>query len=679
MGEYFLKNPTPGTVWIDDLGYEIESNQSITIDENDFDGFLTPDMITALNAGLILSTTDVGDSSGDFPTAIAIERLTLKSNWRPKVATFANLPLIGNEHSDIRLVEDTGVLYWWDNSSAEWLQLTSTFSLTVTEYDGDPQGSNIQKIVFVEPEDDVYIDHDNNIAYIGVPDLPPSMQGQSLSIQGTTLYTGRLSQSNVNYKTSDPAGSDVDYIIQDGTFTVTSPTYSDQGDKGLIKLYFNSTAIATIDLEANFVEADRDGNQNLSNYDYQGSGDIIVNGTVSLSYGYFELVNVGKHNNFKYYQSWQARFVLTDASELRQGWNQIYMTHEGLASGTQTSNSVDVFYDNDTGADPTISVPTVNTNVAAIRWLSGVQFYDSGSTWNVGCIASDAFDNVYHSSNAPVVFENWPGLTSSPIQYSHTAVTGVSSPPDIDEIMTIQNWQLVQTANQMSTNARLQAYVRDPYGTYNAQLSASENIMIYSYPASSTHLKEYFRDENYRLPVDDYDTIPTTITGQWDSTMNLDTYDGGNGLQVYMDKLVFPADDFTNTLPSGNPNYAPLGVEQNKYYYRAFKDTSLSRAQGTLRITGATKQDMIDEKIRVWIKVPSQTGWLSLNKDYNYATFTGADEDGCWMHRDVQTNSDFTFGLDSFRTEFGGYMVIVRIQIPSDNGIEIQHLEMIDW
>lgn len=679
MAEYFLKNPTPNTVWIDDLGYEIASNQEIRIDENDFDGYLTPDMVSALNAGLILSTTGIGDTSGDYPTSIAIEKLTLKSTWRPRVATFGDLPLIGNDHTDIRLVENTGVLYWWNQPSAEWIQLTSTFSLTVTEYDEDPIGHEIQKIVFVEPEDDVYIDQDNRIAYIGVPDIAPSLQGQPLSVTGTDLVIGRLSQSNINYKPSDLAGSNVDYIIKDGTFTVISPTHSDQGEKGIIRLYFNETVIASIDLEANFVEGNRDGNQNLNNYDNQGSGDIIVNGTVSLPYGYFELVRVGAYNGFKYYQSWQARFVLTDAAELRQGWNEIYMVHEGLASGLQTSNKIDIFYDNDSGADPTVNIPTVTQNSPVIKWLSGVQFYDAGSTWDIDCIGYDCFDNVYHTSNAPVVFEGWPGLTASYIEYSNVSVNGVSSPPDIDEVMNINDWLLTQTANQMSLNARISAYPRDPYGNYGAEQSASENIMVYSYASSSTPLREFFRDENYRLPTGDYDTIPTTIAGQWDSTESLDTYDGGNGLQVLMDELVFPKLDFTNTLPSGNPNYAPLGLEQNKYYFRAFKDTKLSRAQGTLRLTGVTKQDMIDENVKVWIKVPSQTGWLSLNKDYNYATFTGADEDGCWMFRTGQTNSDFVFGLDRFRTEFGGYMVIVRVEIPSDNGISISHMEIIDW
>ena len=38
------------------------------------------------------------------------------------------------------------------------------------------------------------------------------------------------------------------------------------------------------------------------------------------------------------------------------------------------------------------------------------------------------------------------------------------------------------------------------------------------------------------------------------------------------------------------------------------------------------------------------------------------------------TNSDFIFGLDRFRTEFGGYMIIVKIMIPSNSGIKISQI-----
>ena len=52
---------------------------------------------------------------------------------------------MGNQDSDLRLVRDTGVIYRWEDSGAEWIQTTSTFSLTVEEYDGEPSGSNIEK------------------------------------------------------------------------------------------------------------------------------------------------------------------------------------------------------------------------------------------------------------------------------------------------------------------------------------------------------------------------------------------------------------------------------------------------------------------------------------------------------------------------------------------------------
>ena len=117
MAEYYLKNSTGAEVNIDDLGIVVADGQSITIDVNDIDGHLTPDMIAALGddaaSGLILSTTDIGDPSGDFIKSIAIERLTLKHQWKPHVATFADLPINGNIDGDLRLVQDTGIIYRW--------------------------------------------------------------------------------------------------------------------------------------------------------------------------------------------------------------------------------------------------------------------------------------------------------------------------------------------------------------------------------------------------------------------------------------------------------------------------------------------------------------------------------------------------------------------------------------
>lgn len=691
MADYYLKNSTGSTKEVADLGIVIADGQSITISKDDFDGYLTTDLIAALSddpaLGLVLSTTDIGNTSGDLPKSIAVERLSLSHKWKPAVAAFANLPTVGNEDDDVRLVRDTGVLYRWKASASMWDKITSTFSLSVTEYDEDPIGSEISKLVFVQPEDSVYIDA--NTAYIGPPNAPLTLAGQSLTVAGTSFVTGRLSDLNVNYKSGDPAGTNVTYITNDSTFTLSTPDTANRcnyGDKGTLSVYINGTRMATMDLGANFAEARRETTQLMSNWDIAGTGDPTSNGITAFvgtgaGKGSLEMLSVGVHNGFKYYQRWNARINITDPTLLRQGYNQIQLIRSGLtAYGGDQIASVDVFYDTDVGNNPTCSTPTVTVEAPVLKYLSGVSFFNTGSTFSVDVTGSHLFDNVYHTSEAPVELYGWPGMATASVRYDDAVVSGVSIPPKIDETLSISNYMITQTASQMSSDARLSARPRDPYGVYTAAQSASGKIMVFSYPTASDALTEYFRDEAYRLRDGSYDTVPASITGQWDSTGNLGSYDDGKGLQVYMDGLYFPTVDFTTSLPSGNPNYSTLAATTNRTYIRAFKDTDLvSHAIGTLRLTGITKAQLYNRDVRVYIKAPTQTGWLDLTRDYNYASFTGANDDGCWVDRDIQSGSDFKFTLGSFYTQNSGYMVIVKIVYPSSSSPRISHMAVIDW
>lgn len=693
MADLFLKNSTGSTVEIADLGIVIADGQSITIDENDFDGYLTPDMVSSLDddplLGLVLSTTDIGDTSGDLPKIISEERLMMKTSWKPSRDTFADLPTIGNEEGDIRLVKDVSKLYRWNQSTVTWDPITSTFSLTVEDDEGDT-ASDVEKIVFVTAAgcecNDVYVAPDNTV-YVGAPDPPLSMNSTDLVITGTTLYTGGLPLNNINYKSSDPAGSIVNYIIKDATFTLrlTDPSNrADLGDVGTISVYLNETSIATLDLTANFNEANRAGSQIMANYDIQGTGDPVSNGRVNFTgiasgKGYLQLLSVQMYNSFKFWQKWNAEVVVTDGTLLRQGWNELYITHDGI-SVPQTSNKIDLFYDVDTGADPTVTTPTVTEDTPVFSYLSGVKFYSTGSSWDVDISGNNCFNNVYHSSEAPLELYGWPGLSTTSIRFDDASVGGVSTPvPQIGESMSVSNWDLVQTSGVSSGDARITIRPRDPYGNYATATSTSNGILISSYSAQSTELTEYFRDENYRLPSGQYDSIPGTITGLWDSTGNLDTYDDGNGLQVYLDELYFPTIDFSSNLPSGNPDYSGLASESNKTYYRAFRHSGTNHSNGKLQIVGITKTQLYNRDVRIWIKVPSQTGWLDLTRDYNFATFTGIDDDGCWVNRDAQTGDQFNFTLGTFGTENSGYMIIVKVQYDDNTAAKINHLAITNW
>lgn len=686
MSEYLLKNSTGSTIEVADIGLVIEDGQEIPIDENDFDGYLTPDMESALGAtpstGLVLETP----SSIDLPKEIALERLSMGTQWKPDVAVFANLPTIGNEDGDIRLVRDESILYRWSQSALSWSGITSTFNLTVEEIDSDPSGDTINKLVFVDSEDSVYID--SATAYIGAPTAPLGLSSSDLIISGTTIVSGGLSQSNINYKSGDGAGAIIDYIVKDGTFTLTTENSNrlNYGDKGTLSVWFNGNEIVTIDLGANFNVANEETSQDILEYDVQGTGDSVTNGFANFTgpyagKGYLEIVSVQAFNGFKFYQLVVAKAVITDSSMLRQGWNYFYMTHDGLTSygGDQTSNQFDVFYDSDSGADPSASVPLITEKVATFGWLSGIKSYGTGATWDVDITGYDCFDNVYHSSEAPLVLSNWPGLVTTEIRYDDSSVSGVSDPPDINESMGIIDWELSQSSNSGSENAIMTVEPRDPYGTYTSANSPSLGILIWSWGSSSTDLIEYFNDEDYRLLDLSYDTVPPSITGQWDSTQSLVTYDGTIGLQVYQGELYFPSIDFSVKLPTGNIDYSVLESDSDKIYIRAFKDSSASHAHGTLRITGVNKTQLYDRDVKVWIKAPSITGWLDLTRDYNFPTFTGSDDDGCWVNRDSQNNSDFEFSIGQNYTELSGYMIIVKVEYPDSSSLMISHIEITDW
>jgi hypothetical protein len=77
---YYLKNTSGSTVTVADIGVQLPNNQSIQIDHNAINGWLTNQLASALNAGtLVLSITDIGDVGGDFTGAEAIRALTITS------------------------------------------------------------------------------------------------------------------------------------------------------------------------------------------------------------------------------------------------------------------------------------------------------------------------------------------------------------------------------------------------------------------------------------------------------------------------------------------------------------------------------------------------------------------------------------------------------------------------
>jgi pectin methylesterase-like acyl-CoA thioesterase len=78
---YYLKNTSGVTVFLHDLGIVLKNNTSIPILASDIGGWLSNDLMDALNtqSELILSTTDLPDSSGDLEPSVALAALSVVS------------------------------------------------------------------------------------------------------------------------------------------------------------------------------------------------------------------------------------------------------------------------------------------------------------------------------------------------------------------------------------------------------------------------------------------------------------------------------------------------------------------------------------------------------------------------------------------------------------------------
>jgi hypothetical protein len=224
--------------------------------------------------------------------------------------------------------------------------------------------------------------------------------------------------------------------------------------------------------------------------------------------------------------------------------------------------------------------------------------------------------------------------------------------------MTVTNKVITVAASQRTTNGRVRATPADPYGSYSAVDSASANRLTDGYSTTSTALYEYFDDENRRLASDfDFTSTSDTLTGDWTSSTGLSN---GNA-QVYNGSLYYPTVNFSSGyLPTGSPDYSAFSG--NQQYWRGIAEgSSTPHSSGSLELGGLVNADVGAVgagAVNVEIKLPGQTGWLDLGKDYVQATFTGADGDGC---RTGQSGDDWAWTCGTFSTADSGNRYYIRV------------------
>jgi hypothetical protein len=495
-------------------------------------------------------------------------------------------------------------------------------------------------------------DLNETLAYLAPADAL-TLNATTLTLSGASLVTGYASAGNTNYKTGLPAGSQYTMITNDNTYTLTTAVTSttwNKADEGALKLYRGvgtgaASLVATVDLAGSFDEGDRAGTQ---------GGTPWTNGDLSVT-------SVGWYNGFPKWQKGNATATYSGA-DTAQGYNSSYIVHDGISS-TQTTTTTDIFYDNDAGANPSVSTPTMAEGAAvATQYISGVKFYDRGSQFKVGVVCSDCFDNTYVTN--PVVLTARDGASSSSwfsstnVPWNDATVSGLSATPAINETMTVTDKVIsVSSSNVRAMNAHVGATPYDPFGSYTRADSSSTYWLVDGYDPTSTAKAEYFDDETYRQPSGSFGTCPTT-TGQWTSSTALSN---GNAQEIN-GSLQYPA--LTNYgsgyhPATGQPNYS--GFTGNQVYYRTFQDAGVPHGTGTLTLSGLVNADVGAVgagAVNVELKLCGVTGWLDLGTPYDSGTFAGVDGDGIKVS---QTSNAWSWSVGTFSTASSSYMYVLRV------------------
>ena len=482
---------------------------------------------------------------------------------------------------------------------------------------------------------DAIDDINETLKYLA-PEPPEPLSG-SLNLN-VTLKSGYV--ANYSNLGTLSAGQFCDFLINTNTFNGTTPNtdrFSD-ADSGTLDLYKNDAQVDSFDLNVPFNENER---ENCQSYPPQNSSN-----------GYITVLSVCCYNNFPKYQKGQAR-VNFNSSLIDVGYNKFQLKHN-LGSSEHSTNILEVYYDD--AVRPIITSFNTSFNTENIKWLSGIKFYTLGTVFDVAISANGIFDKTY--VQRPVVLSG-NALNIKEIAWNDANASGFNTPPNYDDVWNYSG-QINLDKAIADDEINFTVYGRDPFGNGTPKDNTFSKHLVNTYNEISTDTHEYFVDEKYRLPLGDYDTVPSNITNQWDSTAALTN---GNA-QVYLNSLVYPSINFNdgtwNPTQESGRDYS--GFTGDQVYIRAIRDLSTPRNSGSLHIVGIDWNAIENDNVDLFLKLPSKTGWLDLSKPYNAATFTGADGDGCMTsHSQAGDILIINWSSGIYSTADSGYMYVLKI------------------
>jgi hypothetical protein len=629
------------------------------------------------------------------------ERLNYGSDsFKDPVTTKSNLPLSGNIKGDIILVMDEWNMYVWDDA----IHTTNKWSL-LTGHSFDPDNFYLKSEIDDLIKDKAAANHSHDTLYhrkeqiaemitwepsrASFADLPPWTENNNGDIRLTRdtnsiwrWYTENpntgighweeIVQSNFSWKAPlqtianlPPSGNavgDIRLIIQshsvyfwDGVNWIPIITSEENVDYDAIYVKKNQLRwldpVATLPLTGNYLNDIRLNTTDNIIYNWNGSAWNPL--TEKIKYIYepvnllTELPTTAYNNAVIYIQELNELYVYVN--NIWKPLKKDYYTKQEINNLiNQPINyndllNIPVFYWKNP-VNIIADLPTDSNTIGDARIVieqKSIHIW-TGTSWNIisgGNSEDNDLTQFYTKSELDEIIVSLRAELSSQINNSENVSNSHLKEPVIDTNDLPTSGNSIGDIIFVKTNNSLYIWNNNKW---NALSSSEENIdEPWVEPLESTNLIEPFNDEKYRLLQDDYMTIPLNRINVW-------TGGDSNSATINAGKL----------------------EGYNKNYYRSFLHNT-PHNNGCFVIKNITKDNLINEDVKIDIKLPSITGWLSMNKSFDINSFTGKDNDGCLVKVD---GDRFYVSFGEYSTVYSGHMIIVRITLAS---VQIEYMELL--
>jgi len=568
---------------------------------------------------------------------------------------------------------DTNVSYrrhYHKNLEDDLNYLRLMFDLVIgeNEWNDDPD-TNLHDMAYLIPKRPNYLGE--TIQYT---DRPGTVSFSIDDINQTGyVSTGAPSAEYTDNTSNTTAGTSLRFT--DDNTIVINVTSNTGGfypaDKGNLNIYRDGAVVGTLDLASvwtsdgcTYESAESDVGNN-PNHTSSGAGTDIIN----LSHR--RCMNTTVDNYPSFWPAYQMASMSATLTLPNGFQGQIYIVHTdggGNQNYTYSSFWVDV-----TSQTINATPPTINQNTPVTRYLSGVSYYTTNSTFTISGTNSDTlFDRGYVTN--PMTFNisefNDTNITPSLVQI------GLSNPTAITD--TIGNAGgygstiTIGAGNFRDMDARATATYRNVFTNATSAVSSAGTYRIDTYGITSTNTVENFDDEDKRfLGNEDLTDIGITWSdSNWVSSTSVLTHvdpNGDGGLVMYNGTLKYPTINHSSGFLPAGPNYS--AASGDFVLYRVFI-ASAAFTQGSIIFNGWSNalSTIQGANVEVFLRYPNCTDYSNNNtdvwQDLSVAqTIYGGN--GCLGNGSSGNTVAFSFGTESSVSY--GNRIIMRIKIKSSS------------